>query len=144
MSRRLSACFVALACAVAGFASLGSTADATGTSASGLSAWKSCGDSLQCAVLRVPVDYAQPQGPTVDLAVARLRATDPSRRLGSLVFNFGGPGDAGTTTLPGFARDVPDAVRARYDLVSFDPRGSGISRPVECVGDLAAERLYAV
>ena len=79
-----------------------------GTSALGLSAWKSCGERVAVrGAAGCPVDYTQPQGPTVDLAVARLRATDPSRRLGSLVFNFGGPGDAGHETLPGFAATSP-------------------------------------
>ena len=144
MSRRLSACFVALACGLAGVASITSNAGAATGSTSGLSAWKACGKKMQCAVLRVPVDYHQPDGATVGIAVSRIRATDPGRRLGSLVFNFGGPGDAGTTTLPGFARDVPAAVRARYDLVSFDPRGTGSSRPVECVDDATADRLNEV
>ena len=96
----------------------------------GLSAWRTCGGKLQCATLTVPVDYSQPDGEQVDIAVARLRATQPGQRLGSLVFNFGGPGDAGTETLPGYAAQIPAAVRARYDLVSFDPRGTGKSRPV--------------
>jgi pimeloyl-ACP methyl ester carboxylesterase len=147
MSRRLVACFVALACTMVAFASTASAASSRATSAgptTGLSAWKSCGKHLQCAVLRVPVDYARPDGQQVGLAIARVRATDPGRRLGSLVFNFGGPGDAGTSTLPGFARQVPAAVRARYDLVSVDPRGTGNSHPVECVDDATADRLNAV
>ena len=77
----------------------------------------SCGGKLQCATLTVPVDYSQPDGEQVGIAVARLRATQPAERIGSLVFNFGGPGDAGSETLrrvrradPG--RD-PGAVRPR-------------------------------
>ena len=73
--------------------------------------------------------------------MSRVRATDPTRRRGSLVFNFGGPGDPGSETLPTFASAIPSAVRARYDLVSFDPRGTGKSRPVECVDDAQADRL---
>ncbi len=92
----------------------------------------------------MPVDYSQPDGEQVDIAVARLRATEPDQRLGSLVFNFGGPGDAGTATLPDYATQIPAAVRARYDLVSFDPRGTGKSRPVECIDDATADRLNAV
>jgi pimeloyl-ACP methyl ester carboxylesterase len=148
---RRFACFVALACTIAAFASVatpttaaGAATGAAANTSTGLSAWKSCGKHLECALLRVPVDYAQPEGPQVDIAVARIPATDPKHRLGSLVFNFGGPGDAGTTTLPGFARDVPAAVRARYDLVSFDPRGTGRSRPVECIDDATADRLNAI
>jgi len=147
MLRRLSACFVALAClasVLAVAAPSPSRADASAAPSGDLSRWASCGSHLQCASLSVPVDYTQPDGATVDIAVARLRATGPGRRLGSLVFNFGGPGDAGTTTLPGFARDLPAAIRARYDLVSFDPRGTGKSRPVECVDNQTVDQLNAV
>jgi len=117
---------------------------AAAASASGLSSWKACGARLQCATLTVPVDYSQHGGDQVRIAVARLRATHPDQRIGSLVFNFGGPGDAGTETLPGFAAQIPAEIRARYDLVSFDPRGTGRSRPVECVDDATADRLNAV
>ena len=115
-----------------------------GVGANGLTRWKACGKRLQCAVLQVPVDYAQPDGAKVGIAVARSPATDPSRRLGSLVVNFGGPGDAGASTLPDFVSSVPAAVRARYDLVSFDPRGTGHSRPINCVDDKTADVLNAV
>jgi pimeloyl-ACP methyl ester carboxylesterase len=99
---------------------------------------------MQCARLTVPVDHSQPDGEQIDIAVARIRATRPELRLGSLVFNFGGPGDAGTETLADFAEQIPAAVRARYDLVSFDPRGTGKSRPVECIDDATADRLNAI
>lgn len=142
MPPRLLACFVALALLVGAFEVLPATTSAAAVA--GLSAWRSCGGELQCATLTVPADYNQPGGEQVGIAVARLRATQPSRRLGTLVFNFGGPGDAGTETLPGFADQIPAAVRARYDLVSFDPRGTGRSRPVECISDATADRLNAV
>ncbi len=143
MPRRLLACFVALA-SLAGVLGAISRPVASAAPATGLSSWRSCGDKLQCATLTVPVDYSQPDGEQVDIAVSRLRATQPGRRLGSLVFNFGGPGDAGSETLPGFAGQIPAAIRARYDLVSFDPRGTGKSRPVECVDDATADQLNAV
>ncbi len=146
MSRRPLACFVALAITGGFLAGItpASAATTRATTSAGLSSWKSCGRRLQCATLQVPVDAAAPAGDQVGIAVARIRATDPSRRLGSLVMNFGGPGDAGTTTLPSFADQVPAAIRARYDLVSFDPRGVGSSRPVKCISDADADRLNAV
>jgi pimeloyl-ACP methyl ester carboxylesterase len=149
MAPRLLACFVALASVVGVLGTTRTTAGAVATAPStvprtGLSSWRSCGGKLQCAKLTVPVDYSQPEGEQLDIAVARLRATEPRRRLGSLVFNFGGPGDAGTQTLPDYAEQIPAAIRARYDLVSFDPRGTGASRPVECVDDATADRLNAV
>ncbi len=143
MPRRLLACFVALASLV-GVLALPSGPATAVTSETGLSAWRSCGSKLQCATLTVPVDYAQPDGEQVGIAVSRLRATQPAKRIGSLVFNFGGPGDAGSETLAGYAEQIPAAIRARYDLVSFDPRGTGKSRPVECVDDATADRLNAV
>jgi pimeloyl-ACP methyl ester carboxylesterase len=146
MPRRLLACVVALASLVGVLATapIPAASATSATPATGLSSWRACGGKLQCATLTVPVDYSQPDGEPVDIAVARLRATQPDRRLGSLVFNFGGPGDAGTETLPGYAEQIPAAIRARYDLVSFDPRGTGKSRPVECIDDATTDRLNAV
>jgi pimeloyl-ACP methyl ester carboxylesterase len=142
MPPRRFAFFVAVALAVSCCISLGAPADAA--THGPLSAWRSCGTGLECAVLRVPVDYARPEGDDVGIAVIRHRATDRAHRIGTLVMNFGGPGDAGTATLPGFVDELPSAIRQRYDLVSFDPRGTGRSRPIECVDDKTADRLYAV
>lgn len=157
MLRRLLACFVALASltgvlatvapAATGATTTSSTTTTTPATSTGLSAWRACGGKLQCATLTVPVDYSQPSGEQVGIAVARLRATQPAssaEHLGSLVFNFGGPGDAGAETLRGYVGQIPAAIRARYDLVSFDPRGTGKSRPVECIDDATADRLNAV
>jgi pimeloyl-ACP methyl ester carboxylesterase len=105
--------------------------------------WRSCGDGYQCSKLTVPVDYRSPAGETVDLAVARLPARDPKHRIGSLVVNYGGPGDPGTRTLKLAGTSVPAAIRDRFDLVSFDPRGTGASKPIDCVDDATADRLFA-
>ena len=59
------------------------------------------------------------------------------------MFNFGGPGDPGAETLRGFVASVPRSIQDRYDLVSFDPRGTGGSRAIDCVSDKVADRLYA-
>jgi pimeloyl-ACP methyl ester carboxylesterase len=152
MLRRLTACVVVLASVIGSFAVLSAAAPVAGaaattttpaTSGTGLSAWRACG-KLQCATLTVPVDYTQPEGEQVQIAVSRLRASHAGQRLGALVFNFGGPGDAGAETLADYASQVPATIRARYDLVSFDPRGTGKSRPVECIDDATADRLNAV
>ncbi|MFN8025806.1 MAG: alpha/beta hydrolase [Acidimicrobiia bacterium] len=102
--------------------------------------WRKCG-KLECSTLKVPVDYSQPDGEQVSIAVSRKRAADPSKRLGSLIVNFGGPGDAGATTLADFAGTYPKEIRDRYDVVSFDPRGVGKSRPVVCVDDTTTDAL---
>ncbi|WP_326824387.1 alpha/beta hydrolase [Streptosporangium sp. NBC_01756] len=108
-------------------------------------AWSTCTDlerpdgqapakpdpSLQCGKLKVPLDYAKPTGEMLDIAVIKVRATGPGERLGSLVFNFGGPGASGVDTMARAAK-VFDTLRAHYDLVSFDPRGVERSSGVRC------------
>ena len=89
--------------------------------------WRDCGDGFQCATLAVPRDHSEPGGPTLDLAVARLPARDPANRIGSLFMNFGGPGDAGAETLRGIPPEAFASVADRFDLVSWDPRGTGSS-----------------
>ncbi len=102
-------------------------------------AWAPCPDAVgvkvECAELQVPMDYAAPDGPTITLGVARLHATDPAKRIGSLVFNPGGPGSIGSGIL-GLqeAYGVPFTARLReyFDLVALDPRGVGLSTPIKC------------
>ncbi len=90
------------------------------------------GDNWKCATLKAPLDWDKPKGDTIDLALIRAQASGAEdRRIGSLLFNFGGPGGSGVTTLPAFGKDY-DELRARYDLVSFDPRGVGRSAGVKC------------
>jgi len=104
------------------------------------------GDEWQCATIKAPRDYAKPDGGTVKLALIRSRATgDKGKRLGSLLFNFGGPGGSGVSTLPWYASRV-DQLHERYDLVSWDPRGTGASEGVRCRDDKeiqAAEKVDA-
>ncbi|MGK5548945.1 alpha/beta hydrolase [Streptomyces sp. URMC 127] len=95
---------------------------------------KAPGKDWECAKLPVPLDYAKPDGEKIELALIRAKARDKGKRLGSLVFNFGGPGGSGVATLPGLATSY-DKLRDRYDLVSFDPRGVGDSAGVRCLGD---------
>ncbi len=123
----------------------GGSASAPGDAgATGKITWAACTDltmpdgqpatpdaSLQCGKLAVPLDYAKPDGETIDLALIRIPAKGPGERLGSLLFNFGGPGASGVDTM---ARAVKafGALNARYDLISFDPRGVQRSRGVVC------------
>ncbi len=80
----------------------------------------------------MPRDYDEPDGDTIDIALARVPATDESERIGSLVFNPGGPGGSGIDFLTSAASLVPEDVAARFDLVGFDPRGVGASTAVDC------------
>ena len=92
--------------------------------------------NFQCADLTVPLDHSQPDGPTIDVAVIRQRATDRAHRIGSLVLNPGGPGGSGVDFVR-FAGPFlfTDEVRARFDLVGFDPRGINRSRQLRCFQD---------
>ena len=101
--------------------------------ASGSIRWTPCEEQFECATVRVPLDYDRPSRGTIALAVARLPATDPARRIGSLFLNPGGPGGSGVDYLFGAGPELyTDEVRARFDLVGFDPRGIIRSTPLRC------------
>lgn len=100
--------------------------------------WRTCAGAFQCATARVPLDYRQPRGKTIRIAVMRHRATGPGRRLGSMFFSQGGPADQ-LDTFPQAYQQIPAAVRARYDVVSFDPRGFGFSTAISCFPTQSAE-----
>jgi pimeloyl-ACP methyl ester carboxylesterase len=95
--------------------------------------WSPCAPGFECAAVDVPLDYDRPRGPSVELALSRLPATDPQRRIGSLFLNPGGPGGSGVDFVQalGPLLFTPE-VRARYDLVGFDPRGIARSTQVRC------------
>lgn len=99
--------------------------------------WKPCPTDntprLECATLRVPLDYADPDGRTIRLAISRLPSDEPSQRRGVLLLNPGGPGGPGTS-MPDelVANGIPREVLDSYDLIGFDPRGVGRSTPVSC------------
>ncbi|MEU7058409.1 alpha/beta hydrolase [Streptomyces sp. NPDC046197] len=102
------------------------------------------GGDWQCATLKVPLDWARPDGGTIGLALVRARATGGDR-TGSLLFNFGGPGGSGVAAMPSYATTVA-ALRQHYDLVSWDPRGVASSEGVRCRSDRqiqAAESIDA-
>ncbi|MEH0418687.1 alpha/beta hydrolase [Streptomyces sp. B21-083] len=100
------------------------------------------GSDWQCATIKVPLDYAKPDGGTIGLALIRAKATGGSR-IGSLPFNFGGPGQSGISVMPSYAGTVSE-LRRRYDLVSWDPRGVGASEGVRCRGDKEIQAAEAV
>ena len=144
----LGAC-ISLLAVVAPSASTASARTATGVPAdvgantAAPLVWRDCGDGFECATLTVPVDYALPDGEQVAIAVTRKPATGPGPRHRSLVFNYGGPGDPGTETIRLAAETLPEAIRREFDLVTFDPRGTGDSRPIDCVDDATFERAWS-
>ncbi|WP_175409057.1 alpha/beta hydrolase [Streptomyces sp. TRM64462] len=108
--------------------------------------WRDCGvPGFQCATLRAPLDYAKPGGDQIKLAVARVKATGPGERIGSLLVNPGGPGGSAVGYLQGYAGIAyPAPVRARYDMVALDPRGVARSEPVECLDGPAMDAYTQV
>ncbi len=96
--------------------------------------WTDC-EGAQCATLEVPVDYANPQGDTIELALVKVPARKASKRLGSLVVNPGGPGASGVDYARAADFIVGKGVRDAYDVVGFDPRGVGRSSPIDCLTD---------
>ncbi|MDQ1462599.1 MAG: hypothetical protein QOI08_4083 [Actinomycetota bacterium] len=140
MGRRpLTALLVAVAVAAA-FAVVAGACGAGGpvvlrNERTGTVEWKRC-DTLECASLSVPVDYARPTGPHLTLALARLPAAGPSK--GVLFTNPGGPGASGIDLLRGAGDVFPAEIRNSFDLVSWDPRGVGASTPVTCLDNLDA------
>ncbi|GAA2212003.1 alpha/beta hydrolase [Nonomuraea monospora] len=105
--------------------------------------WSPCHEGFQCATAKLPLDYRQPDGKKIDIAVVRRPATDPTHRIGTLFVNGGGPSAQIDPTVAQYAT-LPADWRARFDVVTFDPRGFGYSTPVQCFPDTAAEdRLLA-
>jgi pimeloyl-ACP methyl ester carboxylesterase len=97
--------------------------------------WQPCesnGDH-DCGLLTVPIDYAEPQGETVELALLRVPAR--GSRVGSLVVNPGGPGARGTTYAAAGGQVFRQPLLDGFDIVGFDPRGVGRSAPVDCLSD---------
>lgn len=100
-------------------------------------AWKKCGTddypTLQCASLKVPLDHARPSGRQITLALSRVPHTAKTYQ-GPLLVNPGGPGGSGLSLAGFVASSLPKAVAAQYDVIGFDPRGVGASKPaLDCV-----------
>ncbi|AZQ40561.1 alpha/beta hydrolase [Streptomyces cyaneochromogenes] len=106
--------------------------------------WKSCllgpddetGKELQqagarCADVTVPLNYDDPHGRTITVAISRIRATDTAHRVGALLLNGGGPGGQ-TIGDPPWVRTAMQQVGERYDVVGVDPRFVGRSTPLDC------------
>jgi pimeloyl-ACP methyl ester carboxylesterase len=104
--------------------------------------WTPCGQ-YECSTLQVPLDHAQPGGRKISIALNRRRASDQSRRIGSLLLNPGGPGASGVDALPDLLSRVSNELKARFDVVGFDPRGTGKSSPVKCLPNAELDRYFA-
>ncbi|MDX3189229.1 alpha/beta fold hydrolase [Streptomyces sp. MN03-5084-2B] len=88
----------------------------------------------ECALVPVPLDYADPGGPKIDIAVSRIRAT--GTRTGAVLLNPGGPGQSGLTMPGSIADSHAGGLGVHHDLVGFDPRGVGYSADLPCPAEL--------
>ncbi|KAL2814092.1 Alpha/Beta hydrolase protein [Aspergillus cavernicola] len=101
-------------------------------------------DIIDCAELQVPLDWNHPHGKNITLGMARYKATRPDKRLGSLVYNPGGPG--GTASTGAIAQALgrhtyTNATVEHYDVIGLDPRGIGLSTRVKCDPDRYNKRV---
>ncbi|MBV6696827.1 alpha/beta hydrolase [Kitasatospora aureofaciens] len=94
---------------------------------------------VQCATLKVPLDYTSPATGTLDVAVVRNPARKQDQRVGSLILNPGGPGGSGVAMVKGGAKRSEGALHDRFDMIGFDPRGVGGTNPLNCLDDKARD-----
>ncbi|MHB8246536.1 MAG: alpha/beta hydrolase [Acidimicrobiales bacterium] len=105
--------------------------------------WKQCHGAFRCATLVVPASYSHPGQGTFNIAVIEAPATKNPATAPDIVMNPGGPGVGGvgflTASVSSFA-----SLRTRFNLVSFDPRGSGASVPIHCLGGAGLKAYLAL
>src|SRR5512139_1481058 len=99
--------------------------------------WSSCyqefGYPFECGTVQVPIDYSDPGVGAISIAMIRLPASDPANKIGSIFFNPGGPGGSGVDFILAAGPYLyTEEVRARFDLVGFDPRGIARSTTLRC------------
>lgn len=107
--------------------------------------WADCQDGFQCATAEVPLNYNRAHDEQIELAVIKLPAADPARRIGTLFVNFGGPGPSGVDRLRERAKWpwlFSDELRSRFDIVSWDPRAVSRSAAARCFPSVAEQEQF--
>lgn len=113
-----------------------STLTSTNPNETGAIAWESCGANLECGYLAVPIDYSDPAKGTTSIYMVRHLALDPSARIGTLLVNPGGPGFGGSWLAESADGIYSPALLDSFDILGFDPRGTGLSEPaIDCTDD---------
>ena len=98
---------------------------------------------FQCAKVTVPLDYSQPDGQTIEIAMKKHLATG-SVRQGTLFMNPGGPGGSGVDNVGAMATTTFAGVQRAYDIIGFDPRGIGSSTAITCSTEAEAKAMEGV
>ena len=113
-------------------------------------AWGPCANAdataagWECATYKAPLDYDRPGAGSTKIAVTRLPASDQKNRAGSLFVNYGGPGGDAVATTQAIGADLFGVVNDHYDIVAFDPRGTGENDPaIDCKVNQETEGLYS-
>ena len=89
----------------------------------------------------MPLSYSDPKGKQITLALFRLPAKQPSKKIGTILINPGGPGSSGVQFAKLTALGYPKSIRNRFDVIGRDPRGVGASDPINCGAALARASL---
>jgi pimeloyl-ACP methyl ester carboxylesterase len=97
--------------------------------------WTPCNNGFECSQFKVPVDYTHIDGNSFTLQVIKHVANIPSKRIGSLIMNPGGPGGSGIEYVFSADTIVSKSIEDVYDLIGFDPRGVNLSQPIRCLTD---------
>lgn len=104
--------------------------------------WRNCGARLQCARVQVPLDWSRPNGEQIELAVIQHLASRPKARIGSIFINPGGPGESGVELVRNAGAELDAWGAGRFNVVSWDPRGTNASDPVRCFTSQASEARF--
>lgn len=105
--------------------------------------WTPCRRGLQCSTLSVPINYLDPSGGSISLALVKRVASGTRGRIGSLVVNPGGPGGSGVDYVINNPDLIGPDLRKVYDTVGFDPRGVNRSAPIRCLTPAQSDAFYA-
>jgi len=98
--------------------------------------WSECGPGLECAYIDVPLDYSNTESENISIYMTRRPATDRDRRIGTLLVNPGGPGFGGSYLAERAEYIFSSDLLERFDILGFDPRGTGLSEPaIDCIDD---------
>ncbi|MFE6197046.1 alpha/beta hydrolase [Streptomyces sp. NPDC057838] len=98
-------------------------------------AWADCQGGFECADAQVPLDYRDPQGKSITLAVIRKKTADQGAKKGTLFLQPGGPGNSGVDFVRNNYADLPASLRDNFDVFGYDVRGVGRSSQVVCWDD---------
>lgn len=132
----------AISLVLSGFVPAAAASDPLQTFYSQTLSWKTCYKTLECASYKAPLDYRNPSGRSIVIAVARSKATGNAR--GNLVLNPGGPGGSGIGYIRDPAAVATPTIRREFNLVGFDPRGLHRSTALNCFTDRQLDAFLEV